>query len=569
MVHQLSEPNVPAAARLPSASPPGPSPAHESLDALLQAVCRRWPRRVALHCLGRNMSYARLDLWSRALAGWLQAAGVRAGDRVAVMLPNLPQLPLAAAAVWRAGAVLVNIAPQSGAAELEYLLKDSGARVLFALDEALPVLQPLAGLVRAGRLPLRRIVLATPGDLLGPLRGRWINRRRPALQQTSEELPGALGFLQALADGRRRVLAPVQTGPEDMALLQYTGGTTGRPLGAVLLHRQMLANLQQCAAAFAPALQDLEPDEPLVTACVLPLHHIYGFSVALLQTLYQGGCSVLLPAPQDAAGLLKTLARLRVHCLPGTDSLFDTLARHPQAQAVDWSALRLAVGGSAPVRCVTALRWAQCTGRPLHEGYGLTEACPAVSCTPVDGPGWDGSIGAPLPGTEWRLLDEAGEPVPPGAPGEIAVRGPQLMAGYWQRPEETARVMTADGFFRTGDIGLQDAYGAVRLVDRKKDTILVSGFNVYPSEVEDVVTQLPGVAECAAVALRDGRVGETVKLIVVKADPGSASPSEAEVHAHCETHLIGYKRPRVVEFRPTLPKTPIGKVMRRALRDHG
>jgi long-chain acyl-CoA synthetase len=432
------------------------------------------------------------------------------------------------------------------------------------------VLQPLAGLMGpAGRLPVRHVVLATPGDLLGPLRGRWVNRQRPARPPSAALLPGAIDFLQALAEGRRQTWAPTQTKPDDMALLQYTGGTTGRALGAVLLHRQLLANLQQCAAAFAPALRSLGPDEPLVTACVLPLHHLYGFSIALLQTLYQGGCSVLLPAPQDAASVLRTLVRQRVHCLPGTDGLFDTLARHPLAQTLDWSALRLAVGGSAPVRCVTALRWAQCTGLPLHEGYGLTEAGPAVSCTPMDGPGWDGSLGQPLPGTEWRLLDEGGEPVPPGVPGEIAVRGPQVMAGYWQRPEETARVMTPDGFLRTGDIGVQDEHGALRLVDRKKDTILVSGFNVYPSEVEGIVRQLPGVAECAAVAQRDARVGETVKLIVVKADPSSASPSEAEVRAHCETHLSGYKRPRVVEFHPALPKTPIGKVMRRALRDHG
>jgi long-chain acyl-CoA synthetase len=555
---------------LPAIRPTPPQPEHPSLDALLQAVCRRWPRRVALHCLGRDVRYAQLDAWSRALAAWLQAAGVRPGDRVAVMLPNLPQLPLAAAAVWRAGAVLVNVPPQLGSAELEYLLRDSGARVLFALDEALPVLQPLAGLLGpSGRLPLRRVVLATPGDLLGPLRGRWVNRRRPALPASGATLPGALDFMQALADGRRQVLAPSASGPDDMALLQYTGGTTGRPLGAVLLHRQMLANLRQCAAAFAPALADLPPDEPLVTACVLPLHHLYGFGIALLQTLMHGGTCVLLPAPLDAAHVLKTLARQRVHCLPGTDPVFDALARHPLAQTLDWSTLRLAVAGSAPLRCVTALRWAQCTGRPLHEGYGLTEASPAVSCTPVDGPGWDGSIGQPLPDTEWRLVDEAGERVPPGVPGEILVRGPQLMAGYWQRPEETARVMTADGFFRTGDIGVLDEHGALRLVDRKKDTILVSGFNVYPSEVEGVVTQLPGVAECAAVALRDARVGEAVKLIVVKADPASASPSEAEVRAHCETHLSGYKRPRVVEFRPALPKTPIGKVMRRALREHG
>jgi long-chain acyl-CoA synthetase len=536
-----------------------------TLTGLLEASFQHWPKRPALRCQGREVRYAQLDAWSRALGAWLQAAGVRRGDRVALMLPNLLQLPVAAAAVLRAGAVVVNIAPQLGTAELEHLLRDSGARIIFTIDEALPALQPLWG-----RVALQRVVVATPGDLLGPLRGRWVNHRRPALPSALPgSLPGALRFMQALAEGRRLLLNPVPLGPDDIALLQYTGGTTGRPLGAVLLHRQVLANLQQCAWAFAPALRSLPAEEPLVTACVLPLHHIFGFSVALLQTLYQGGCCLLLPAPQDAASLLKALARQRVHCLPGTDAIFDALARHPDAESLDWSSLRLAVGGSAPIRRSTALRWLHCTGRPLYEGYGLTETSPAVSCTPVGGPGWDGSIGALLPGTEWQLLDDAGEPVPPGVAGEIAVRGPQLMAGYWQRPEETARVMTADGYFRTGDIGVQDETGAIRLVDRKKDTILVSGFNVYPSEVEGVVTQLPGVAECAAVALRDARVGEAVKLIVVKADPSSASPSEAEVRAHCEVHLTGYKRPRIVEFLPALPRTPIGKVMRRALREHG
>lgn len=542
---------------------PEPGP-HATLVEMLEDRCARWPRRVALQCLGRRISYAQLDAWSRALAAWLQAQGVQPGDRVAVMLPNLPQLPVAMAAVLRAGAVLVNLAPQLGACELERLLKDSGARVLIALDEAMPALGVLLA-----RVPLQRVLLATPGDLLGPLRGPWVNRQREAPALDPLARPGVHSFVRALAEGRRQVLAPVTVREGDIALLQYTGGTTGRPLGAVLLHRNLMANLQQCAQAFAPALRQLPPEEPLLTACVLPLHHIYGFSIALLQTFYQGGCCLLMPGPLDATRLLKLMARQSVHCLPGTDAVFDALARHPAAAQLNWSSLYLALSGSDPLQAETVQRWRQCTGHPLLEGYGLTEAGPAVSCTPVEGPGWDGSIGQLLPQTECRLIDDAGEPVAPGTPGEIALRGPQLMAGYWQRPEETARVMTPEGFLRTGDIGVQDEHGAIRLVDRKKDTILVSGFNVYPSEVEGVVTRLTGVAECAAVALRDARVGEAVKLFVVKADPSSARPSEAEVRAHCEAYLSGYKRPRVVEFRPALPRTLIGKVMRRALREHG
>ncbi len=547
--------------------PPYPLPeGPETLASMLAGSARQWASRPALACLGRNVSYAELEAWSVALAGWLQASGLQRGDRVAVMLPSLPQLPVAVAAVLRAGLVLVNINPQCAAADLEFLLKDSGARALIAIDEALPALREVWA-----RVLVRRALITTPGDLLGPVRGRWINHRRTGQRPRTDAppLPGAESFRQALALGRKAGFQAVAVAPDDIALLQYTSGTTGRPLGAVLLHRQLVANLAQCQTWFEPALRRLPPQETLVTACMLPLHHIYGFTVALLLTLRLGGCALLLPHPQDTAATLKALAQRRVHCLPGTDALFHALASHPACDSVDWSSLCLAVGGSSPVQQATARLWQHRTGTALCEGYGLTEASPVVTCNPVDAPAWTGSIGLPLPGTEIALLDDTGEPVPAGTAGEIAVRGPQVMAGYWQRPEATARVMTADGYFRTGDIGLIDEAGQLRLVDRKRDTIFVSGFNVYPSEVEDVVTRLPGVAECAAVALRDVRVGEAVKLVVVKADPGSGYPSEADVRAHCDAHLSGHKRPRVVEFRNTLPKTPAGKVMRRALREHG
>ncbi len=540
----------------------------QTLSAMLADSCRRWPTRPALTCLWRSLSYAELDAESLALAGWLQARGLQRGDRVAVMLPNLPQLPVAVAAVLRAGMVLVNIAPQCAAADLEFLLKDAGARAVIAIDEALPTLCEVQH-----RLPIKHLVITTPGDLLGALRGRWVNHRRPVFHaqaqaaSSPQALPGTESFREALDQGRKAGFRAVDVAPDDIALLQYTSGTTGRPLGAVLLHRQIVANLAQCQSWFEPALRRLPPQQALVTACALPLHHIYGFSVALMFTLRLGGCALLLPHPEDTAATLKALAQHPVHCLPGTDALFLALASHPACASVDWSGLRLAVGGSTPVQQATAQLWQQRTGSALCEGYGLTETSPVVTCNPVDAPTWTGSIGLPLPGTELRLLDDQGQAVDPGMAGEIAVRGPQVMAGYWQRPEATARVMTADGFFRTGDIGVLDDAGQLRLVDRKRDTIFVSGFNVYPSEVEGVVTQLPGVAECAAVALRDARVGEAVRLVVVKADPSSSYPSEADVRAHCEAHLSGHKRPRLVEFRATLPKTPAGKLLRRALRE--
>lgn len=568
----MPSPPVPRMSNRIQDPPPAPEPA--TLGDMFAASFQRWPERAACRCLGRTVRYAQLDAWSQALAGWLQASGLQPGDRVAVMLPNLPQVPVAVAAVLRAGMVLVNISPQCPPAELEFLLKDSGARAVIAIDEALPALRQVWG-----RLPIRRALITTPGDLLGAVRGPWVNHRRrrqggpgppsaPA-PAPAPDLEGAAGFRYALAVGRKAGFQPVAVAADDIALLQYTAGTTGRPLGAVLLHRQLLANLAQCEAWFEPALRSLPANVGLVTACALPLHHIYGFSVALLLTLRLGGCALLLPAAHDTAATLKALARQPVHCLPGTDALFLALASHPDCGRVAWSDLRLAVSGSTPVQQATARLWLNKTGGVLCEVYGLTEASPVVTCNPVDAPGWTGSIGLPLPGTELRLLDDAGQAVPAGTVGEIAVRGPQVMAGYWQRPDATARVMTADGFLRTGDIGLLAEDGQLHLVDRKHDTIFVSGCHVYPSEVEDVVTLMPGVAECAAVALPDAHVGEAVKLLVVKADPGSTYPSEADVRAHCEAHLSGHKRPRVVEFRADLPKTAGGKLMRRALRDHG
>jgi long-chain acyl-CoA synthetase len=356
---------------------------------------------------------------------------------------------------------------------------------------------------------------------------------------------------------------PAAVGPDDIAVLQYTGGTTGVSKGAVLLHRNLVANVLQSEAWNQPALKSLPAGEQLVTICALPLYHIFAFNINMMLGLRMGACNVLIPNPRDLPATLKELARHRFHSFPAVNTLFNALAGHPDAARVDWSSLKISLGGGMAVQQATAQLWLQKTGCPVVEGYGLSETSPSVSCNPVDAAAFSGSIGLPLPNTEMTLLDDEGRPVPPGTPGEICIRGPQLMAGYWQRPDETAKVMTHDGWFRSGDIGTMDERGCFRIIDRKKDMILVSGFNVYPNEIEDVLTQHPGVLEAAAIGVPDDKSGEAVKVVVVRKDPALG---EADVRQWCESNLTGYKRPKVVEFRAELPKTPVGKILRRELR---
>jgi len=535
-----------------------------SLVALLEDSFTQYRDRPACRCMGRDISFGEVDDLSRALAAWLQGSGLLRGDRVAVMLPNVPQYLVTVAAILRAGLVVVNVSPLHTPRELEYQLKDAGAKAIVVIENAAATLQQVLD-----RVPVQHVLLASLGDMLGPLKGRLVNHlaRRVRKLVPSFQLPGATRFVEALARGRRMALLPVTPGPDDIALLQYTGGTTGLSKGAVLLHRHLVANLVQKRAWYQPALARIPPGEQPVTVCALPLHHIYGFTVIMLLGLFIGGCSLLIPNPRDLRALLKQLARHRFHSFPAVDTLFTTLLQQPGFDRVDWSHLRLSIGGGMAVQRATARLWLEKTGCPICEGYGLTEASPSVACNPVDTTGWSGHIGLPLPNTELTLLDDDGHEVPPGTPGELAVRGPQVMAGYWQRPDETARAMTADGWLRSGDIGVVDERGYFRIVDRKKDLIFVSGFNVYPGEVEDVLAQMPGVQECAVVGIPDARAGEAVKMVVVRQAPASARPTEADVRAWCEANLTGYKRPKVVEFRADLPKSPVGKVLRRALRD--
>lgn len=540
--------------------PDGP----QTLPALLEDAARRWPQRTACRLGHQALSYAELHEHARALAAWLLAQGLQHGDRVAMQLPNVLQLPVTVAGVLRAGLVLVPLDPQLAPRELAQRLKDAGARALVVAEEAVAALAECLE-----NLPLR-LVLARRGDLLGPLRGALVNHVVARVKKApGAGLGGAVHFADALARGRKLPLPEAAAcTPEDIALLPFTGGTTGAPRGAVLLHRHLVANVRQCEAWMAPALAHLPAGEPWVMVAALPLHHIFGFTVTLLLPWRVGGSVLLVPDARDTGALLKALAGQRFHGLPGVDTLFAAIAAHPEAARVDWSTLQLALAGGGAVRPATARLWQALTGRPLCEGYGLTEASPCVTCNPVDLEQFDGSIGGPLPSTEILLLDDEGQPVAPGERGELAVRGPQVMAGYWQRPDETARVMAPGGWLRTGDIAQLDAAGRLRLVDRKKDLIFVSGFNVFPAEVEEVLGQMPGVAECAAVGVPDERLGEAVKVVVVRS-PGGPGPGEADVRQWCEQHLTGYKRPRVVEFRDALPRSPLGKLLRRALREAG
>ena len=532
-----------------------------SLVALMEESFVKYRDRCAYRYMGRSFSFGEVDEMSRALAAYLQGAGLAKGDRVALMMPNVPQYPVAVAAVLRAGCVVVNVNPLYTPRELEHQIKDSGARAIVVIENFATTLQHALP-----ALQLDLVVVTGLGDLLGFPRAAIVNFavRHVKKMVPAFELPGAVRLGAALAAGRQLTLHPVSVSPDDIAVLQYTGGTTGVSKGAVLLHRNLVANILQSEAWYGPALKKLTPGEPLVTVSALPLYHVFGFTTNMMLNLRLGGCNILIVNPRDLKSLLKDIGRERFHSFPAVNTLFKAVASHPDCQRVDWSHLIISVGGGAAVQSATAALWLQKTGCPIVEGYGLSETTPLASCNPVDSDSFTGTIGLPVSNTEMTLLDDAGHEVPPGTPGEIAIRGPQVMAGYWQRPDETAQVMTPDGYFRTGDIGLVDERGYFKIIDRKKDMIDVSGFKVYPNEVEEVVSQLSGVAECAVVGVPDAKTGESVKLVIVRSDP---QLSEAAVLAHCEANLAGYKRPREIEFRTELPKSNVGKILRRELRE--
>jgi len=534
---------------------------YSSLVALLDESFKRYAGRMAYKFMGKTITFAQVDDASRALAAYLQAQGLEKGDRVALMMPNVPQYPVACAAVLRAGYVVVNVNPLYTPRELEHQLKDSGAKLIIMVENFATTLQQVLAAV-----PTKKIITTALGDMLGFPKSLLVNYvvRKVKKMVPAYDLPGAVKFNDALAQGRSKPFKPATVGPDDIAVLQYTGGTTGVSKGAVLLHRNLVANILQAEAWYQPALKKIPAGQQIVTICALPIYHIFGFNTNMMLAMRMGGANILIANPRDLPSMFKELKGATFHSFPAVNTLFQAMAHHADFNTVDWSGLVISVGGGMAVQSATAKLWLEKTGCPIVEGYGLSETSPSATCNPVDSTSYSGNIGLPMPNTELKLLDDDGNEVPMGTPGEICIKGPQVMAGYWQRPDETEKVMTADGFFRSGDIGIVDERGYFKIVDRKKDMILVSGFNVYPNEVEDVVTQMPGILECAAVGIPDAKAGEAVKLVIVRSNPGV---TEADVRAYCEANLTGYKRPKKIEFRTELPKTNVGKILRRELRD--
>ncbi|WP_153167014.1 long-chain-fatty-acid--CoA ligase FadD [Thauera sp. 2A1] len=531
--------------------------AYRSIGDLFEQSVRRFASHPAYVCMGKAITYAELEQQSRQFAAYLQQGlKLQRGSRVALMMPNLLQYPIALFGALRAGYTIVNVNPLYTARELEHQLADAGVEAIVILENFAHTLQQVCH-----SLPLRHIVVASLGEMLDFPRRQVVNFvvRHVKKLVPPWQLDGAVRFAEALGLGAKAELAPVTVGQDDIAFLQYTGGTTGVAKGAALSHGNIIANLQQAHAWIAPHVRDGE--EIIITA--LPLYHIFSLTANCLTFLKIGATNVLITNPRDIPGLVKELAQYRFTAITGVNTLFNALLNNPDFAQVDFSALKISLGGGMAVQQAVAEKWQRTTGRLLVEAYGLTETSPAVCINPLDLAEFNHSIGLPVPSTEVSIRDDDDVEQPTGSRGELCVKGPQVMRGYWNRPDDTARAFTADGFLRTGDIAVMDERGFVRIVDRKKDMILVSGFNVYPNEVEDVIASHPGVLEVAAVGVPDERSGEAVKVFVVRRDP---SLTEQEVIAHCRQNLTGYKVPHRVEFRSELPKSNVGKILRRALR---
>ncbi len=529
---------------------------YASVREVFEESVAKFGERPSYTCMGKTLTFDDLDTLSAAFGSFLQDNGCGKGTRVALMMPNILQYPVCLFGILRAGCTVVNVNPLYTARELEHQLADSGAELLVVVENFAHVVQEVLG-----RTKVRRVIVTTIGELLGfkgiavDLAIRHLKKMVPRYS-----LPDSIKLSDALANGRRRTLERIGLGHDDVAFLQYTGGTTGVAKGAVLLHRNIVANLLQARAWIRPFLGDKR--EIIITP--LPLYHIFSLTANCLTFMTMGGENILIPNPRDIPGFIKEMARYNFTAFTGVNTLFNALVNNPEFGKLDFASLRMTLGGGMAVQEAVAAKWKQVTGCTLIEAYGLTETSPAAFINPLDIPAYNGTIGLPIPSTDVVMRDDAGKDVPLGQPGEICIRGPQVMAGYWNRPDETAKVMTADGFFMTGDVGVMDERGFVKIVDRKKDMILVSGFNVYPNEIEGVVAMHPGVLECAAVGVPDEKSGEAVKLFVVKKDE---SLTAEVLLAYCRTQLTGYKVPREIEFRKELPKSNVGKILRRELRD--
>ncbi|TPK88322.1 long-chain fatty acid--CoA ligase [Mesorhizobium sp. B2-4-17] len=537
----------------------GPLP-YSSIGDFLVAACKQFAGQPAFTCMGKSITYAELERLSAAFGAYLQSTGLQKGARVALMMPNVLQYPVAMMAVARAGYTVVNINPLYTPRELEHQLKDSGAQAMVILENFAGTLQAVVT-----RTAVKHVVVAAMGDMLGGLKGTIVNLvvRRVKKMVPAWSLPGHVKFNAALKAGSGMNFKPATVAANDIAFLQYTGGTTGISKGAILLHSNVLANVAQNSLWVEDAYTIKPKPAHLNFVCALPLYHIFALTVNALMGMQQGAQNILIPNPRDIPGFVKELRKYPVHIFPGLNTLFNALLNNEDFRKLDFKPLILTLGGGMAVQKGVAERWKALTGCPVSEGYGLSETSPVATANKFSSGDFTGTIGLPLPSTEIAIRDDDGNNVPLVEVGEICIRGPQVMAGYWNRPDETARVMTKDGFFKSGDMGFMDERGYTKIVDRKKDMILVSGFNVYPTELEEVVALHPGVLEVAAIGVPDEHSGEVPKLFIVKKDP--ALTVEA-ITAYCRENLTGYKRPKYIEFRTELPKTPVGKILRRALR---
>ncbi|MGZ3254833.1 MAG: long-chain-fatty-acid--CoA ligase [Burkholderiaceae bacterium] len=534
---------------------------YRSLVHLMEEAFRKYADRPAYICMGKSITYAEVDVLSKKFGAWLQNKGLQKGARVAIMMPNVLQYPIAIAAILRAGYAVVNVNPLYTPRELEHQLIDSGAEAIIILENFAHTLEAVIS-----KTSVKHVVVARMGDLLGGVKGMIVNFvvRNVKKLVPAFSLPDSVPFNRMLSEASRLTLKPVELTHDDIAFLQYTGGTTGVSKGATLIHRNMIANVLQSDAWLQPALMKEPRVDQLTIVCALPLYHVYALTVCYLVGVRTGAVNLLIPNPRDIPGFIKELSKYKFNMIPAVNTLFNGLLNNPEFAKLDFSSLKVTPAGGMAVQKVVAEKWFNVTGSPIAEGYGLSETSPIAISNLADNTEYNGTIGIPFPSTDIVILDEEGRPVPLGQPGEIAIRGPQVMAGYWKRPDETAKVMTPDGFFKSGDIGVMDANGYVKIVDRKKDMILVSGFNVYPNEVEDVVAGHPGVLECACVGVPDVNTGEAVKLFVVRRDPALTAE---QLTAYCREQFTGYKRPKYIEFRDQLPKTNVGKILRRELRD--
>jgi long-chain acyl-CoA synthetase len=534
---------------------------YPSLVSLLEESFTKYRTAKAYVCMGKAITFGEVDEYSKALASWLQSRGLEKGARVAIMMPNVLQYPIAVSAVLRAGFIAVNVNPLYTARELEHQLHDSGAEAVIVLENFAATLQQAMG-----STPLKHVVVATLGDLLGFPKGLIVNFVVRTIRKMipAWSLPGHFRFNAVIAAGRSMGFTRPEIVPEDVAVLQYTGGTTGIAKGAMLTHHTIVANLLASEAWMQPGLKRKPISGQIVIVCALPLYHVFAFVASGLLGMRTGAMNVLIPNPRDIPGTIKEIAKYRINIFPAVNTLFNALANNAEFARLDFSELVISNGGGMAVQEAVAKKWLAITGCPIVEGYGLSETSAGVTCNPTDSEAYTGTVGLPMPNVWIKILDDNGNELPLGESGEIAIKGPQLMSGYWQRPDETAKVMTPDGYFKSGDIGLMDSRGYVKIVDRKKDMIIVSGFKVFPNEIEDVVASHPGVLECAAVGVPDEKSGETVMLFVV---PRDKSLTKEKLAADLSRELTGYKRPKYIEFRTDLPKTNVGKILRRELRD--